>query len=64
MTTRFEITGGGEPSPEELAALVIALTPVAVDGDGPAAPPGWLRASLHEGVGARPAVAPGDVDAF
>ena len=51
---RYRIVAGGMPSPEELAALTIALTPVAVvrAGDGRRAEPseGWLRAALHEGV--------------
>lgn len=52
----FVITGGGEPSAEELAAIVIALTPVAVEEDaGPDdVPRGWNRAALIEGVGGRP----------
>lgn len=50
------VTGGGEPTPEQLVAVVIALTPVAPD---PAAAPddvprGWRRAALIEGVGGRP----------
>lgn len=50
------VTGGGEPSPEQLAALVIALTPVTGDGtDEPDdVPRGWRRAALIEGVGGRP----------
>ena len=48
----FVITGGGEPSAEELAAIVIALTPVAVEEDaGPDdVPRGWNRAALIEAV--------------
>lgn len=55
-TPAFAITGGGEPSPEELAAIVVALTPVAIDEDeGPDdVPRGWNRAALIEGVGGRP----------
>lgn len=50
------VTGGGDPTPEQLAALVIALTPVAGDGDGEPdnVPRGWRRAALIEGVGGRP----------
>ena len=49
------VTGGGEPTPEQLAAVVIALTPVAVDdGDDDNVPRGWRRAALIEGVGGRP----------
>ena len=56
MTTDFAITGGGEPTPEELAAITVALTPVAVtEDDGPDnVPRGWNRAALIEGVGGRP----------
>jgi hypothetical protein len=54
------VTGGGEPTPAELAAIVIALTPVVVadqDEATPDGPPnGWGRAALIEGVGGRPAV--------
>ena len=56
-TPDIVVTGGGEPTPEQLAALAIALTPVAGD-DGDAAPDnvprGWRRAALIEGVGGRP----------
>ncbi len=50
------VTGGGEPSPEELAAIVVALTPVAgTEDDGrDEVPRGWKRAALIEGVGGRP----------
>ena len=51
----FAVTGGGEPSAEELAAITIALTPVAGDDeadDGTQAS-GWRRAALVEGVGGR-----------
>ena len=53
------VTGGGEPSAEELAAIVVALTPVVVeegdqDGGRDDVPRGWNRAALIEGVGGRP----------
>ena len=50
------VTGGGEPTPEQVAALVIALTPVAADGEAAPddVPRGWRRAALIEGVGGRP----------
>lgn len=59
LTPDIVVTGGGEPTPEQVAALVIALAPVAGDGgDGDAAPDevprGWRRAALIEGVGGRP----------
>lgn len=50
---RYRIVAGGMPSPEELAALTIALTPVAVrpdDGRRVGPSEGWLRAALHEAV--------------
>ena len=54
-TPSIVVTGGGEPTPEQLAAVVIALTPVA-DGDegDDDVPRGWRRAALIEGVGGRP----------
>lgn len=49
------MVGGGQPTPEELAALAVALMPVAVAGDrADAQPSGWLRAALLEGIGERP----------
>lgn len=45
---------GGEPTPEELAALVLALTPstrVAADRDEPSSDePAWAVAGRREGV--------------
>ena len=56
-TPSVVVTGGGEPSPEELAALVVALTPVVVaevaDEMPDTGPRGWRRAALIEGVGGR-----------
>ncbi len=51
----FRVTGGGELSAEDLAALTVALTPVGA----PAARPsprggGWARAAIIEGIGGRP----------
>lgn len=52
---RIEFVQGGVPSPEEVAAVVIALTPVdGGDADGDAGPPPWRRAAILEGIGARP----------
>ena len=54
-SSRIEITGGGQPSPEELAALTIALQPVAVEvDDRPDPRASWEQAALLEGVGFRP----------
>lgn len=63
---RYELVGGGTPTPEQLAALVVALTPVPVADEAPAArsastTPRWLRAALLEGVGDRRFASPGDL---
>jgi hypothetical protein len=50
---RIAFVGGGEPTPEEIAAIVVALTPVATpDSGGARRGPAWLRASRLEGTGA------------
>lgn len=58
MQPEIVVTNGGDPSPEELAAIVVALTPVVVEEADEAArddvPRGWNRAALIEGVGGRP----------
>lgn len=56
-TPSIVVTAGGEPTPEQLAALVIGLTPVAApdeDDEPDNVPRGWRRAALIEGVGGRP----------
>ena len=55
-TPRYVVAGGGTPTGEQMAAIAVALTPVAVvtDDGTEAEPPAWLRAALHEGVGGRP----------
>lgn len=59
---RYVVVGGGRPSAEELAALAVALTPVAVeDPDRDAAPSGWIRAALLEGVGERAFASPAEL---
>jgi hypothetical protein len=60
--TRIEVVGGGSPTDEQLAATVVALTPVAVVDDGPAPAPAWARAALLEGVGGRRPARPSDLD--
>ena len=59
----LQVVGGGTPTPAELAALVVALTPT---GGGDAqqhrGPAPWLRAAMIEGVGGRPPTSPADVD--
>lgn len=62
----LRVVGGGEPTPEELAALVVALTPVAVPaaavGDtGADRTPAWARAARLESVGHAPAVSADDL---
>lgn len=66
-TPRYVVTGGGTPTPEQLAALVIAMTPVAAPAEdtGPssgAASP-WAHAALLEGIGHRTFVALPDLAA-
>ena len=66
---QVRVTSGGVPGPEQLAALVLALTPGGgpdpadeVDAD-PGVPtvPAWTRAALLEGVGGRRAVSAPDL---
>lgn len=60
--TRIVVTGGGDASPEVLAALVVALTPTAAaPPSGPQAPPAWTRAALLESTGARPFTSASDL---
>ena len=58
----LRVLAGGEPTPEELAAIVVALTPTGGGNDqrkrGPAP---WLRAAMIEGVGGRPPTSPADL---
>jgi hypothetical protein len=57
----FRVVAGGEPTDEELAALLVALTPT---GDGEPdveLTPAWTRAAMLEGVGVRPAASPTDL---
>ncbi|MGH3664997.1 MAG: acyl-CoA carboxylase epsilon subunit [Egibacteraceae bacterium] len=54
----------GDPTAEEIAALVLALdAAAAVDAKARRrpAPPAWLQAARMEGLGHRPAVAPADL---
>jgi hypothetical protein len=59
----LQVVGGGEPTPEELAAVLVALTPAGGDGGGDGGPttPAWTRAAMLEGVGGRPAASPADL---
>ncbi len=61
MNGRLVVTGGGRPTPEQLAAVVVALTPIA-EPAAPVGPPAWRRAALLEGVGGASVLAPGDLD--
>ncbi|MBW3620749.1 MAG: hypothetical protein KY461_10930 [Actinobacteria bacterium] len=58
---RYVVTRGGDPTLEELAAVVLALTPVAVDEGASEATPAWVDAALQEGVGRRPFVSADDL---
>ena len=61
----FAVTGGGEVGAEELAAITVALTPVAVADDGDDAAharmAGWRRAAFIEGIGGRPSASRQDL---
>lgn len=60
----WRIVGGGEPSPEQLAALTIALLAdgVADPGKAPRGElSGWASAAMAEAVGGRPAYSATDV---
>ncbi len=58
----LRVVAGGEPTPEELAALVVALTPTGGgDAQGSHGPAPWLRAAMIEGVGGRPPTSPADL---
>lgn len=67
-TNRIVITAGGVPTAEELAALVVALTPTTAAGQEPSSlhesGSAWREASLLEGVGFRPFVSVDDVAAY
>jgi hypothetical protein len=57
------VVGGGEPTAEELAAVVVALTPTAGAATHlPRRPSAWRRAAMIEGVGGRPPTRPVDLD--
>ena len=65
---RYVIVRGGEPTPEQLAALTVALTPVVVADDEPGGPsagfdrqPAWVRAAMMENLGRRPLVSADDL---
>lgn len=65
--SRIHVVGGGVPSHAELAALTVALTPVAGPdasaGDAVEPTPAWARAALLEGVGHRIPTRPSDLAA-
>jgi len=62
----FRVTGGGTPSDEELAAMIVALTPVAAAAapEAPRRASGWLRAARLEGVGLRPFTSVDDLNHY
>jgi hypothetical protein len=59
----LRVVGGGEPTAEELAAILVALTPTGGDGGDERGPtqPAWSRAAMLEGIGGRPAASPADL---
>lgn len=59
---RYVVVGGGDPTPEQIAALAVALTPVATPQQEPVATPAWLRAGLYEGVGLGIFSSPAELD--
>jgi len=65
---RYVIVAGGEPDAATLAALVVALTPVAVAPNATDEPedrrqrtPAWATAALLEGIGGGPFVSADDL---
>lgn len=68
-TPHYVVTSGGTPTPEQLAALAVAMTPVVVaeepteDEPASGAVSGWAHAALLEGVGHRTFVALPDLAA-
>jgi hypothetical protein len=62
---RIEVVRGGRVTAEQLAAVVVALSPVVVDDAAARAavdgPPAWARAALLEGVGLLPPSRPSDL---
>jgi hypothetical protein len=65
---RLQVVGGGRLRVEELAAVIVALTPTVVvgDDDAPSGPPrrrvpAWTAAALREGVGGSPIHQPADL---
>jgi hypothetical protein len=64
---RLQVVGGGDPTAEELAAIVVALTPAAGGGTphaARAAVPAWTAAALAEGVGGPAISRPGDLTTY
>lgn len=59
-TVDLRIVHGGQPGPEQLAALVLALTPVAAAGPPPSEP-AWGRAFRLEATGGARLVRPSDL---
>lgn len=57
----IRIVGGGNPTAADLAAIVVALTPVEVEGSAGTGPPPWRRAAILEGLGRQPASSAADI---
>ena len=58
---QVRVVAGGAPTPEELAALVVALTPTGGGAPARRGPVPWRRAAMLEGVGARRPTSPADL---
>lgn len=59
---KIQVVAGGMPTGEQLAAVVVALTPTqAAPAEQRAGTEGWARAALLEGIGARPFVSASDL---
>ena len=58
---RIVVTSGGAPTAEQIAAVVVALTPTVVQ-TAPVGPPPWRRAAMLEGTGHPSVHAPADLD--
>lgn len=57
---RIVVTGGGDPTAEQIAAVVIALAPTTVETVA-AGPAPWHHAALLEGIGSPNVPAPADL---
>jgi hypothetical protein len=66
-SARLLVLGGGDPTAEELVAIVVALTPATGVGSSPTDRPAvlaWTAAALTEGVGGPAISRPSDLTTF